>query len=232
MPAPTRLLYQTWTSSLRLPRSTFPPRVSSADLPIYLRRCTDDLYAWQRQHRPAENTFILHDGPPYANGSVHIGHALNKIIKDMICRFQLSQGKRIHYKPGWDCHGLPIELRAVQQWSGGEGRQSVHASDVEPITVRQVARELATRAVNEQRTSFKQWGVMADWDRAWTTMDKGFELKQLEVFRNMVEKGVVMEGRLCCKADLTRDRTDLSAIQTSILVSIISNRAGRSRIGI
>ncbi|KAI9785562.1 MAG: isoleucine-tRNA ligase [Peltula sp. TS41687] len=188
---PTRLLYQTWTSTLRLPKSTFPPRVSGADLSVYLRRCSDDLYAWQRQHRPAKETFILHDGPPYANGSVHIGHALNKILKDIICRVQLGQGKRIHYVPGWDCHGLPIELKALQSYQGDAEGKTPHARDVEPVMLRQAAKELATRAVNEQRQSFKEWGVAADWDHAWTTMDTGYQLRQLETFRDMVERGLI-----------------------------------------
>lgn len=190
MPIPTRILYQTWTSTLRLPKSTFPPRASGADLSAYLCRCTDDLYAWQRQHRPAQETFLLHDGPPYANGEVHIGHALNKILKDIICRFQLGQGKRIHYVPGWDCHGLPIELKAIQQWQAREEIQDLHARDIDQTTVRQAAKRLATRTMEEQRQSFKQWAVMAAWGQSWTTMDRSFQLKQLGIFRDMVEKGV------------------------------------------
>lgn len=189
MPTPTRIFSKSWSSTLRLPKSSFPARVSQPDQTRYLEACTDNLYAWQRRERPAESTFVLHDGPPYANGSLHIGHALNKILKDMVCRFQLGQGKRIDYVPGWDCHGLPIELKALQQQrvlgKTGNNRQ------LGAVDVRRAARELASKAVEEQQIGFKGWGVMADWENAWWTMDKGFEMSQLRVFREMVEKGLI-----------------------------------------
>ena len=189
MPTPKHILSKSWSSTLRLPKSTFPGRASQPNQTRYLEACTDNLYAWQRRERPANNTFVLHDGPPYANGSLHIGHALNKILKDMVCRFQLGQGRRVDYVPGWDCHGLPIELKALQQQREmgkiGENRQ------LGAVEVRKAARELASKAVEEQQNGFKGWGVMADWENAWWTMDKGFELSQLGVFRDMVDKGLI-----------------------------------------
>src|SRR2546421_759104 len=129
-----------WTSTLRLPKSTFPPRAALADHAKYLLRCTDDLYKWQSCHRPAQaNNFVLHDGPPYANGSLHVGHALNKILKDITCRFQLLQGKRVNYTPGWDCHGLPIELKALQQQK--ELGQLNNGRQQGAVAVRRAARE-------------------------------------------------------------------------------------------
>ena len=97
---------------MRLPRSGFSPVQQRLPEQV-IKQCTDDHYAWQSTARPAENTFVLHDGPPYANGPLHIGHALNKITKDIICRFQVTQGRRVSFVPGWDCHGLPIELKAL-----------------------------------------------------------------------------------------------------------------------
>ncbi len=189
MPAPTRILWRSWSSTLQLPRSRFPARVSQAEQARYLEACTDHLYAWQRRERPANSTFVLHDGPPYANGRLHIGHALNKILKDMVCRFQLGHGKRIDYVPGWDCHGLPIELRALERQreagNSGGGRQ------MGEVEVRRAAQELASKAIAEQRTAFQGWGIMADWENAWWTMDKGFEMKQLSVFREMVDQGLI-----------------------------------------
>src|SRR5436189_1900113 len=114
MPELSRLLSRSWSSTLKLPKSTFPARVSPEDRTKYLHRCTDDLYTWQRRERPADRPFVLHDGPPYANGDLHVGHALNKILKDIICRVQVGAGRRVDYVPGWDCHGLPIELKAFQ----------------------------------------------------------------------------------------------------------------------
>jgi len=192
MVAPTtRLLRASWSSTLRLPKSTFPPRPSPASNAEYLRRCTDDLYAWQQSSRSAPaadgttpETFTLHDGPPYANGPLHIGHALNKITKDMICRFQVAQGKKVNYIPGWDCHGLPIEIKALQ------AQKKDHAV-TDAVSVREAARELATRTVEEQKAGFKDWAVMGDWENAYKTMEKGFEIRQLEVFKKMFEKGLI-----------------------------------------
>lgn len=212
MLAPTRILRASWSSTLRLPKSSFPPRPEAAANPEYLRRCTDELYAWQQSHkrvlqrahpekessdtesealarastpeRKPTESFTLHDGPPYANGPLHIGHALNKITKDIICRFQVGQGKKVSYIPGWDCHGLPIEIKALQA-------QKKDATQIDAVSVREAARELATRTVEEQKQGFKEWAVMGDWDNTYKTMERDFEIRQLEVFKIMFEKGLI-----------------------------------------
>ncbi|KAK2782950.1 isoleucine-tRNA ligase [Onygenales sp. PD_12] len=189
MPELSRSLARSWTSTLKLPKSTFPPRVSAADQAKYLERCTDDLYAWQRRQRSSENQFVLHDGPPYANGDLHVGHALNKILKDIICRVQLASGKKVDYVPGWDCHGLPIELKALQTQK--ELGKLTESGNVGAAAIRKAARQLAERTVLEQMDGFRKWAVMADWENAWKTMDKNFEMKQLDVFLKMVEKGLI-----------------------------------------
>ncbi|KKK18054.1 putative isoleucyl-tRNA synthetase [Aspergillus rambellii] len=187
MPELPRTLTRSWSSTLKLPKSTFPARVTLTDQSKYLKRCTDNLYAWQRRERPANRPFILHDGPPYANGELHVGHALNKILKDIICRVQLGLGKRVRYVPGWDCHGLPIELKALEaQKDLGKTNGPVSAA-----VIRKVARELAGRTVKEQMNGFRSFGVMADWENHWKTMDKDFEKRQLGIFREMVEKGLI-----------------------------------------
>lgn len=180
---------RSWTSTLKLPRSTFPARVPVADQTKYLRRCSDELYAWQRQNRPASDTFVLHDGPPYANGELHVGHALNKILKDIINRTQLSRGKRIHYAPGWDCHGLPIELKALQAQQKDGNYLSKGSGSA--ATIRKAARKLAEKTVKEQMRGFQGLGVMADWNGHYKTLDKVFEMKQLGIFREMVEKDLI-----------------------------------------
>ncbi|KAI9833902.1 MAG: hypothetical protein M1819_003411 [Sarea resinae] len=190
MPAPTRPLLSSWSATLQLPKSSFPARVSPANQAIYLARCTDDLYAWQRRERPEDNPFTLHDGPPYANGSLHVGHALNKILKDIICRFQLGQGKRVHYVPGWDCHGLPIEQKALQLQKGLEGGVA-GSKRLGAVAVRKAARELAAKTVEEQKSGFRQWAIMGDWENAYQTMDKTFETRQLGIFKEMVENGLI-----------------------------------------
>jgi isoleucyl-tRNA synthetase len=211
MLTPTRILRASWSSTLRLPKSSFPPRPLAPTNPKYLRQCTDDLYAWQQSpgrtvqhgHPKTEGnggtddpvgavqddkgptaTFTLHDGPPYANGPLHIGHALNKVTKDIICRFQVGQGKKVSYIPGWDCHGLPIEIKALQA-------QKKDAANADAVSVREAARELATRTIEQQKNGFKEWAVMGDWDNAYKTMERGFEIRQLEVFKSMFEKGLI-----------------------------------------
>lgn len=178
-----RLRNVQWSTTLNLPKSPFPPRAQEADRPAYLKACTDDLYSWQAAARRVEKPFVLHDGPPYANGSLHIGHALNKILKDVICRFHITQGERVHYRPGWDCHGLPIEIKALQQ--GLLGRASG------PVDIRTAARKLATNTIEEQKDGFKQWGILGDWNNPYKTMSSGFETKQLGIFRSMVEKSLI-----------------------------------------
>lgn len=185
----SRSLSQSWGATLALPKSTFPPRVPRQDWGKYLQRCTDDLYAWQSRARPAENTFVLHDGPPYANGSLHIGHALNKILKDIICRVQLGRGRRVRFVPGWDCHGLPIELKALA--SKGTSGTADRSGMADAAMIRASAREMAHNTVGTQVTEFREFGVMADWERRWTTMDKEFEKRQLGVFREMVDNGLI-----------------------------------------
>lgn len=148
-----------------------------------MKQCTDDLYARQTAHRPFGDTFVLHDGPPYANGKLHIGHALIKVLKDITCRFQVSQGRRVHYVPGWDCHGLPIEIKALQARKDRD--------TMSPMDIREAARDLATRAIDEQKKSFKECAIMGDWGNAYRTMDQEYELRQLKVFKRMVENGKV-----------------------------------------
>ncbi|KAI9689040.1 MAG: isoleucine-tRNA ligase [Bathelium mastoideum] len=185
----------TWSSTLKLPRSKFPPRPIPTERPTHLHQCTDDFYAGQSERRSKHKLFVLHDGPPYANGSLHIGHALNKILKDLICRFEVSQGKRVCFVPGWDCHGLPIEIKALQlQKRLDSGKKHAPAGDAgtsNAVAIRGAARQLATRTIKEQKASFREWAVMGDWDHAYRTMDKDFELRQLRIFKEMVEKGFI-----------------------------------------
>jgi isoleucyl-tRNA synthetase len=149
----------------------------------YIKRSADDFYRWQAAHRPQDKEFVLHDGPPYANGGLHAGHALNKILKDIINRVKVQQGRRVDFKPGWDCHGLPIELKAL-------GTSHDHKS-MKPLEIRKVARDLALRTIDKQMDAFRSYGVMADWKGRYETMDKDFELRQLRLFRKMVSRGLI-----------------------------------------
>ena len=183
--------------TLQLPKTTFPMRANAATREKeYTSRTTTQLYKWMREHRGSQGNsaqpFQLHDGPPYANGGLHTGHLLNKVLKDITNRFQLLQGKHVRFIPGWDCHGLPIELKALEE--GGMDRRSADA-----LTIRATARECADRVVKIHRDSFIRWGIMADWDKGevgdvYKTMDPEYESKQLEVLAQMMRKGFIKRG--------------------------------------
>lgn len=187
----SKLLPKKWQATISLPKTSFPPRAFLGERQKYLDNCSTGLYRWQRGQRNAERDgiFVLHDGPPFANGPLHIGHALNKILKDITCRFQLSLGKRVDFVPGWDCHGLPIEIKALEQHKVHDVTK-YHAS-LSPLKIREVAGQLAIAAFEAQKKAFQQWGIMADWDNPWKTMDRDFEFRQLEVFSSMVKRGLI-----------------------------------------
>jgi len=147
----------------------------------------NQIYERLSQNNPGE-LFVLHDGPPYANGSLHIGHALNKILKDIINRFQLLQGRKVRYVPGWDCHGLPIELKVIQ------GMKSSERASLTPLELRHKARDFALKTVDEQRQSFKRYGVWGDWDHPYLTLKPEYEAAQIGVFGQMVLKGYIYRG--------------------------------------
>ncbi|RVE66365.1 hypothetical protein OJAV_G00106640 [Oryzias javanicus] len=184
-PGSAQKLYR---DSVLLPRTEFPMKLvgrALVDREVQIQQeCTfAQLYSWQRD-RKAKKTFSLHDGPPYANGPPHVGHALNKILKDIRNRFEMLRGRQVHYVPGWDCHGLPIELKAL-----GE----LGTSGLSPLQIRQKAREFAEGAIAQQKAAFQRWGVMADWDQCYYTFDGTYEAAQLKVFQEMHSKGLIYQ---------------------------------------
>nr|KAF6395278.1 isoleucyl-tRNA synthetase 2, mitochondrial [Rousettus aegyptiacus] len=142
-----------------------------------------ELYSWQRE-RKAKTEFCLHDGPPYANGDPHVGHALNKILKDIANRYHMMRGSRIHFVPGWDCHGLPIEIKALSELGG-------NTQNLSAMEIREKARSFAKAAIEKQKSAFIRWGVMADWNNSYYTFDGRYEAKQLRIFYQMFEKGLI-----------------------------------------
>ena len=139
-------------------------------------------YEWQRQNRTGSE-YILHDGPPYANGDPHIGHAVNKILKDISVRFQCGQGRKVHFVPGWDCHGLPIELKAIK----GD-------KDLPATKIREIAANFAAESVGAQRKQFSSWGLLVDWDNHYRTMNPDYVKVQLRTFYEIYEKGLLFHG--------------------------------------
>ncbi|MCP9808921.1 isoleucine--tRNA ligase [Cyanobium sp. HWJ4-Hawea] len=145
------------------------------------------LYERLSQQNPGES-FTLHDGPPYANGNLHVGHALNKILKDIINKTALLQGKKARFIPGWDCHGLPIELKVLQ------GLSSSERQELTPISLRQNAHAFALEQVEGQKAGFQRWGIWGDWDQPYLTLQKSYEAAQIGVFGQMVLAGHIYRG--------------------------------------
>lgn len=139
------------------------------------------------QSNPGE-IFVLHDGPPYANGTLHMGHALGKSLKDIINRYQILKGRKVRYVPGWDCHGLPIELKVIQDLPREE-RQNLS-----PLELRQKAAAFALKTVAEQKRGFMRLGVWGEWDKPYLTMQPEYEAAQIGVFGQMVLKGYIYRG--------------------------------------
>ena len=145
------------------------------------------IYERLSQQNPGE-TFTLHDGPPYANGALHVGHALNKILKDIINKTALLQGQKARFVPGWDCHGLPIELKVLQ------GLSSSERAELTPVSLRQKAHAYALEQVEGQKAGFRRWGIWADWDQPYLTLQKNYEAAQIGVFGAMVLAGHIYRG--------------------------------------
>jgi isoleucyl-tRNA synthetase len=145
------------------------------------------LYQRLSQQNPGE-CFTLHDGPPYANGALHVGHALNKILKDIINKTALLQGKKARFVPGWDCHGLPIELKVLQ------GLSSSERAELTPVTLRQKAQAYALEQVEGQKRGFQRWGIWADWEQPYLTLQHDYEAAQIQVFGAMVLAGHIYRG--------------------------------------
>ena len=179
-----------YKSTLNLPKTTFPMK---AELPkrepeFLARWQTQDLYGNIRKARAGAKRFILHDGPPYANGDIHIGHALNKILKDIIVRYKTMRGFDAPYVPGWDCHGMPIEHQLFKELK--LTKQQITQTDF-----RQKARAYAQKYVDIQREQFKRLGVLGDWDHPYLTMAPAYEWTILRIFRELVQAGYIYRGK-------------------------------------
>src|SRR5579871_6541434 len=167
----------------------FPQRGNlPAREPEFQRRWEEqDLYRKSVEKPAPHGKFLLHDGPPYSNGDIHLGHALNKIAKDIVTRFRTMQGYRSPYVPGWDNHGMPIENAVARQFRA-EKRQ------VDRVTLRRACREYAQQWVDVQRDQFQRLGVRGDWENPYLTMSKDFEAKIVAVFGELAQRGFIYRG--------------------------------------
>jgi isoleucyl-tRNA synthetase len=180
-----------YKQTLNLPQTGFPMKADlTAREPQRLEQWQrTDLYRKIQAARAGAPKFVLHDGPPFANGDVHIGTALNKILKDMIVKHQALLGKNAPYVPGWDCHGLPIEFKVTQDMRKA-GNTSADA-----VTIRKACEEYARNYIDIQRTQFKRLGVLGDWDSPYLTLNKEYEADELRLFADIVDKGFVYRGK-------------------------------------
>ena len=175
-----------YKATLNLPQTTFPMEAKlTTNEPLRLQRWKEThLYKRLLLHRAHAEKWILHDGPPFANGDIHIGHVINKTLKDVILKFRTMQGFQTPYVPGWDCHGLPIEHK-IQQDLGPKLRQ------MSIVEVRKLCHDYADKYVKVQAEQFQRLGILGDWDKPYLTMAPEYEAATLEVFAKFVEAGLV-----------------------------------------
>ncbi|MBI5399850.1 isoleucine--tRNA ligase [Candidatus Saganbacteria bacterium] len=184
-----------YKQTLNLPQTAFPIRANlqkiEADLLAHWENL--DLYQQiQAKNKTAAKKFVLHDGPPYPNGDIHLGHALNKIIKDIIIKYKSMQGFASPYIPGWDCHGLPIETQLIKQLTDEERKK--YKEPNKKVEFRNRCKEYALKYVDLQRQEFKRLGALGDWENPYLTIDPLYEADIIRLFGDLAEKGYVYRG--------------------------------------
>jgi len=178
-----------YKDTINLPKTAFAMKANLANREPEMVKSWEraGLYQKIQQHTADRPTWILHDGPPYANGDIHMGHAVNKILKDMVVKSRLLAGFHSPYVPGWDCHGLPIELQ-VEKKVGKVGHK------VDAVTFRQKCREYAERQIDLQKAGFRRMGVLGDWDNPYTTKNFIYEADMIRALASIIEGGHIQQG--------------------------------------
>jgi len=179
-----------YKDTLNLPNTDFPMKanLNQREPDIHQKWAEMQLDKVILAQRSPERRYVLHDGPPYANGDIHMGHALNKILKDFIVRYKTMKGFYARYVPGWDCHGLPIEQK-VREKLGSAAREKT------PLEIRQLCKEYALKWVNTQIEQFQRLGIGGDFDNPYRTLNYEYEVGELKAFRALVENGLIYRGR-------------------------------------
>ncbi|QUS61658.1 isoleucine--tRNA ligase [Synechocystis sp. PCC 7339] len=180
---------KSYKDTVNLPQTRFDMRANASKREPEIQQYWQEkgIYADLAENNP-KDLFVLHDGPPYANGALHMGHALNKVLKDIVNKYKLLQGHKIHYVPGWDCHGLPIELKVLQSLKSSE------RAELTPLTLRHKARDFALKAQQEQAVGFQRYGIWGDWEHPYLTLTPEYEAAQIGVFGAMALKGYIYRG--------------------------------------
>lgn len=178
-----------YKNTLNLPQTNFPMK---ADLPKrepnFLKEWLElDIYALIRKKSEGKKKYILHDGPPYANGDIHIGHALNKTLKDIVVKYKTMRGFDSAYVPGWDCHGLPIEHQLLKVLK-------INKSQITQLEFRKKAFDYAMKYVITQKEQFKRLGVFGDWENPYLTLSRDYEEAIISSFNELVKKGYIYRG--------------------------------------
>lgn len=181
---------QDYNSTLNLPKTDFPMRAGlPKSEPVTLKNWEDEkIYENLMEINEGKPLFVLHDGPPYANGNIHLGTALNKILKDFIVRYKNMSGFKAPYVPGWDTHGLPTELKARKKAGVGS------SADISELELRKMCQEFVEGYIDDQRNQFKRLGVIGEWDNPYITLTHDFEAEQIRIFAEMACKGYIYKG--------------------------------------
>ncbi|MFZ5799952.1 MAG: class I tRNA ligase family protein, partial [Candidatus Omnitrophota bacterium] len=178
-----------YRATLNLPKTEFPMKANLAQKEPQILAQWEKLgvYDLIRKKMKGRPPYVLHDGPPYANGDIHLGHALNKTLKDIIVRFKTMQGFDSPYIPGWDCHGLPVEHQLFKELK-------IHKSQIDQAEFRQKAHSYAMKYVGIQREEFKRLGCFGDWNNPYLTLDPKYEYAIVNSFAELVKKGYIYRG--------------------------------------
>ena len=179
-----------YSKTLNLPETEFPMRAGLPERePEFLKYWEENkIYEKKQELHAGQKKFVLHDGPPYANGKIHMGTALNKILKDIIMKYKYAQGFDTPYVPGWDTHGMPIEHAAIKNLG-------LNRHELDTLVLRKECHDYALKWIDEQRTDFKRLGVLGDWDHPYITMTHDYEAVQIHVFGEMAKKGYIYKGK-------------------------------------
>ena len=178
-----------YKDTLNLPNTAFPMKANLAKKEKELLEYWDKNQTYQKmQQKGSKKNYILHDGPPYANGHIHLGHTLNKVLKDIIVKYKTMKGHYAPYVPGWDCHGLPIEHQVDKKLGSKKDSTPINEK-------RKLCRDYAKRFLDIQRDEFKQLGVFGDWDNPYITMSYDYEATIIREFNRFVEKDYVYKGK-------------------------------------
>ncbi|WP_028950428.1 isoleucine--tRNA ligase [Sulfurihydrogenibium subterraneum] len=179
--------------TLNLPQTDFPMKANLPSKEPEILSFWDriNLYGKLREERKGEEKYILHDGPPYANGHIHIGHALNKILKDILVKYQSMKGKDAPFVPGWDCHGLPIEQQVEKQLK----EKKIKKEDIPKSEFRKLCREYAKTFVEIQKQEFKRLGIIGNWENPYLTMKPSYQAQEILELGRIFEKGVAYRGK-------------------------------------